>query len=106
MFGNAFCFQHVFFCFAWWVLVPNWALADAPTAIYMFPAGGQRGTEVHFRFGGYDLHDGCPLEMTGTGVLPSQRVYPAKRTLWFEGPVIPLPDSQAQETEGEQAARA
>ena len=98
MFGNAFCFQHVFFCFAWWVLVPNWALADAPTAIYMFPAGGQRGTEVHFRFGGYDLHDGCPLEMTGTGILPSRRVNPAKRTIWFEGPVIPLPDSQAQES--------
>ena len=98
MFGNAFCFRYVFFCFAWLVLVPNFAFADAPTAIYMFPAGGQRGTEVHFRFGGYDLHDGCPLEMTGTGILPSRGLNPAKRTLWFEGPVITLPDSQAQES--------
>ena len=98
MFSNAFCFRYVFYCFAWLVIVPNFAFADAPTAIYMFPAGGQRGTEVHFRFGGYDLHDGCPLEMTGTGILPSRGLNPAKRTLWFEGPVITLPDSQAQES--------
>lgn len=98
MVGNAFCFRCVFLCFAGLVIVPVLVLADAPTAIYMFPAGGQRGTEVHFRFGGYDLHDGCPLEMSGTCILPSRRVNPAKRTLWFEGPVIPLPDSQAQES--------
>ena len=73
-------------------------IADAPTAVYMFPAGGQRGTDVEFRFGGYDLHDGCPLEMSGTGIVPSPKVKPADRTLWFEGPVIPLPDSQAQES--------
>ena len=97
MFRNAFYFRYVSFYFACLVIVPNFAFADAPTAIYMFPAGGQRGTEVHFRFGGYDLHDGCPLEMTGTGILPSRRVNPAMRTVWFVGTGIPLPASQAQE---------
>ncbi|MEQ1826101.1 MAG: PPC domain-containing protein [Pirellula sp.] len=77
---------------------PTVVVADAPTAIYMFPAGGQRGTEVSFRFGGYDLHDGCPFEMKGQGIVASSRIRPAEKTIWFEGPVIPLPDSQAQES--------
>ncbi len=42
----------------WMVIVTDVALADAPTAVYLFPAGGQRGTDVQFRLGGYDLHDG------------------------------------------------
>ncbi|HUP80100.1 MAG TPA: hypothetical protein VM260_16215, partial [Pirellula sp.] len=84
--------------FAWMAIASSLAKADAPTAVYIFPAGGQRGTDVEFRFGGYDLHDGCPLEMSGTGIVPSPKVKPADRTLWFEGPVIPLPDSQAQES--------
>lgn len=82
----------------WMVIVTEVALADAPTAVYLFPAGGQRGTDVQFRLGGYDLHDGCPLEMVGSGLSPAPRVKPADRTRWFEGPVIPLPDSQAQES--------
>jgi hypothetical protein len=82
----------------WITIASSLAIADAPTAVYMFPAGGQRGTDVQFRFGGYDLHDGCLLEMSGTGIVPSKKVKPADRTLWFEGPVIPLPDSQAQES--------
>lgn len=72
--------------------------ADSPTAIYVFPAGGQCGSNVSFRLGGYDLYEGCPLEMVGTGLKPSARVDQAEHTIWFEGPVIPLPDSQAQES--------
>jgi hypothetical protein len=72
--------------------------ADAPTAIYLFPAGGQRGTTTEIRIGGCDLHDGCPFEMTGVGVSAGVRTKPAEKTIWFEGPVIPLPDSQAKET--------
>lgn len=86
------------FLFSFAILIEAIALADAPSAIYIFPAGGQRGAEVQFRFGGYDLHDGCPLEMVGSGIFGSSRTQPADRTIWFEGPVIPLPDSQAQES--------
>ncbi len=72
--------------------------ADSPVAIYVFPAGGQRGSNIPFRMGGYDLHNGCPLEMVGPGIKPSANVDKAEHTIWFEGPVIPLPDSQAQES--------
>jgi hypothetical protein len=72
--------------------------ADSPVAIYVFPAGGQRGSNISFRLGGYDLHEGCPLEMVGPGLKPSVHVDKAEHTIWFEGPVIPLPDSQAQES--------
>jgi hypothetical protein len=72
--------------------------ADSPVAVYLFPAGGQRGTSVDFRLGGFDLHEGCPLEMAGPGVKAAPAVKRAERTIWFEGPLIPLPDSQAKET--------
>ena len=86
-------------CWTWGLVTQYCSCsADSPVAIYLFPAGGQRGTQVEFRLGGYDLHDGCPLEMVGPGLTPSSRVERASRTIWFEGPVIPLPDSQAQES--------
>lgn len=72
--------------------------ADSPVAVYLFPAGGQQGTSVDFRLGGFDLHEGCPLEMAGTGIKAAPEVKRAERTIWFEGPLIPLPDSQAKET--------
>ena len=34
------------------------AAADVPEALYIFPAGGQRGTTVDARIGGCNLHDG------------------------------------------------
>lgn len=71
--------------------------ADAPSVSYIFPAGGQRGTTVDFQVGGHYLHDACPFEMLGPGVAASQELVRAEKTLWFEGPVIPLPDSQRQE---------
>jgi hypothetical protein len=72
------------------------AAADSPATMYIFPAGGQRGTTVKFRVGGLYLHEACPFEMSGPGIEASQKVEQAK-TIWFEGPVIPLPDSQAAE---------
>ncbi|MFY8202275.1 MAG: hypothetical protein ACOVLE_16480, partial [Pirellula staleyi] len=98
MLSNFLSFRDHWLLFLWAALAPSIVLADAPVAIYLFPAGGQRGTDVPFRLGGYDLHDGCPLEMTGQGIAASQRVEPATETVWFEGPLIPLPESQAQES--------
>ena len=77
-------------------LPPGTASADAPVAMYIFPAGGQRGTDVKFRVGGLYLHDACPFEMSGPGVAASSKII-ATDTVWFEGPVIPLPDSQQAE---------
>jgi hypothetical protein len=70
--------------------------ADAPVASYIFPAGGQRGTTVKVRVGGLNLHKGCGFEMLGPGVEASQRLTRTE-TLWFEGPLLPLPDSQRAE---------
>ena len=70
--------------------------ANPPTAAYIFPAGAQRGTSVDVRVGGLFLHDKPAFEVTGTGITASPHLSPAKR-MWFEGPVLPLPDSQRQE---------
>lgn len=72
------------------------ATADTPTTMYIFPAGGQSGTTVKFRVGGLYLHEACPFEMLGKGVAASSKIEETKTT-WFEGPVIPLGDSQQQE---------
>lgn len=72
------------------------ALADDPAALYIFPAGGQRGTTVEARIGGMSLHEECPLHWFGTGVAAPPTIRRVKG-IWFEGPVIPLPDSQRQE---------
>lgn len=72
------------------------ARADEPAASYIFPAGGQRGTQVEFRVGGLLLHDGAAFEMIGPGVTASPRITPTE-TVWFEGPLIPLPASQQKE---------
>lgn len=72
------------------------ALADEPATMYIFPAGGQRGTSVDFRVGGLYLHESCSFEMTGPGITAPAKIN-ATETVWFEGPVIPLPDSQQAE---------
>lgn len=72
------------------------ALAEPPHVSYIFPAGGQRGTEVSFKVGGHYLHEGCPFEMTGPGVSASARIERTE-TVWFEGPLIPQPASQRKE---------
>lgn len=70
--------------------------ADPPVAMYIFPAGGQRGTDVTVRVGGLYLHDSAPLVVSGPDLTADPRVVETETT-WFEGPVIPLPDSQQAE---------
>jgi hypothetical protein len=70
--------------------------ADAPVASYIFPAGGRRGTAVPVRVGGLNLHKGCGFEVLGPGVEASRRLRRTD-TLWFEGPLLPLPASQQAE---------
>lgn len=74
----------------------EYASANPPTAAYVFPAGAQRGTSVEVRVGGLFLHDKPAFEVSGPGVTASPHLAPAKR-VWFEGPVLPLPESQRQE---------
>src|SRR4051794_30413081 len=72
------------------------ARADAPVASSIFPAGGRRGTTVPVRVGGLNLHHHPSFEMIGPGVSTDAPLRETE-TVWFEGPVIPLPDSQAAE---------
>lgn len=72
------------------------ALAESPTANYIFPAGGQRGTVVAARVGGCNLHRSPRLIWTGHGVAAPNELKPTE-TIWFEGPVIPQPASQQKE---------
>lgn len=72
------------------------AFADAPVASYLFPAGGKRGTTVPVRVGGLNLFDRCRWEVIGKGLTASNELTRIP-TVWFEGPVLPLPDSQRQE---------
>jgi hypothetical protein len=64
--------------------------------MYLFPTGGQRGTTVKFHAGGLYLNESCNLEMIGRGVQASQ-VVRRTESVWFEGPILPLPESQRQE---------
>ncbi len=70
--------------------------AEAPSAVAVFPPGGQRGTAVTVRVAGLNLHERCGWELTGKGLALSPHLT-RTRTRWFEGPVLPLPDSQRQE---------
>lgn len=72
------------------------AQADRPGLAYIFPPGGQRGTTVEVRIGGYNLHDSAAFHMDGPGIEAPKRIERTE-TVFFEGPVIPLPDSQRKE---------
>lgn len=80
---------------ATWVLSPS-ANGETPGIAYVYPAGGQRGETTQIRVGGYFLFEGCPFEMNGEGIAVSERIERTP-TIWFEGPVIPMPASQAKE---------
>jgi len=67
--------------------------AEGPSVSYIFPAGGQRGAEVHFKVGGHYLHGEASFEMLGSGISASSKIRETN-TVWFEGPIIPLPASQ------------
>ena len=71
-------------------------LADAPSASYIFPPGGRRGTTVQFRVGAHYLHGGSPFEMCGEGIEASSHIKEIE-TIWFEGPMIFKPVSQKPE---------
>lgn len=77
-------------------LVPTLAAANPPVASYIFPAGAQRGTKVNVRVGGLFLYQKCGFEMLGAGITAPAHLVSTKTT-WFEGPLLPLPDSQRQE---------
>jgi hypothetical protein len=72
------------------------ALADPPEAKYLFPAGGQRGSVVPVRIGGCNFHDRASFHLSGSGLTAAPEIARTE-TVWFEGPLIPLPASQAKE---------
>ncbi len=73
------------------------SLAEPPVASYLFPAGGRCGTTVDVHVGGLFLHKDACWELLGPGVaLASPHLGPAP-TLWFEGPMLPLTESQQAE---------
>src|SRR6516165_7761888 len=77
-------------------MLPCVARAEAPVASYIFSVGGQRGTTVNVRVGGVFLHRSCSFLMTGPGISAKEKII-RMPTLWFEGPTLPLPDSQRAE---------
>ena len=79
------------------ILQPPRLHAETPSASYIFPAGGQQGTTVNINVGGHYLHDVCSFQIFGPGVDAPREIQRATSTRWFEGPVIPLPDSQQKE---------
>lgn len=72
------------------------ANAEQPDTAYIFPAGGQRGTKVPVRIGGYYLYERTPLELIGVGIAGPAEIVRVP-TKWFEGPVIKQPASQQKE---------
>ena len=72
------------------------AQAEPPGTSYVFPAGGQRGTRVKVRIGGYYLHERSNFELLGPGVTAPTEIFRVP-TLWFEGPLVRLPASQRSE---------
>jgi hypothetical protein len=71
--------------------------AEPPVASYLFPAGGRRGATVNVHVGGLFLHKDASWELLGPGVkVPSPRLAPTP-TRWFEGPMLPLTESQQTE---------
>ncbi|GAB4149344.1 MAG: hypothetical protein Tsb009_23570 [Planctomycetaceae bacterium] len=76
--------------------VTNRTFADPPSTAYIFPAGGQRGTTVPVRIGGFNLHESASFYLEGKGIVAPGNIQRTK-TIFFEGPVIPQPASQRGE---------
>ncbi len=72
------------------------ARAEPPGASYIFPAGGQHGTKIEFRVGGFYFHGGAEFSIEGGGIHASPLVK-AVETIWFEGPMILKPESQRKD---------
>jgi hypothetical protein len=78
------------------LLAAGFGHANPPVASYIFPAGGQRGKTVPVHVGGLFLYRTCGFEILGTGVSANSRLV-RTHTIWFEGPLLPLPASQQAE---------
>lgn len=76
--------------------VVNLSHANPPVASYIYPAGGQRGTTVQVRVGGLFLHEKCGFILDGKGLTAPPKLTRTK-PIWFEGPLLPLPESQQAE---------
>jgi len=87
--------RYIFFAFIF-SAIPSMADANPPTLSYLFPSGGQRGTDVQVRVGGLFLHANSQFEILGPGVSIQA---PLKRNpfLWFDGPLLTLTESQQAE---------
>lgn len=72
------------------------AEAGKPGLTHLFPAGGRRGTTVQVRVGGLDLTSRTPIELIGPGVKAPADVARTEMR-WIEGPLLPMPESQASE---------
>ena len=72
------------------------ARAEPPGVSYIFPAGGQRGTKVEFRVGGFYFHGSAEFSIEGGGIHASPLVK-AVETIWFDGPMILKPESQRRD---------
>jgi hypothetical protein len=81
------------------ILTPS-LQANPPVASYLFPAGGQRGQTVTVHVGGLFLppaaHPSCGWEVLGAGITTDKTLRPSA-VRWFEGPMLPLPESQRTE---------
>jgi hypothetical protein len=73
------------------------AKAEPPVAVFAFPAGGQRGTEVPLRIGGMFFHGEASFSIDGAGVKAGSEIIKEMPRLWFEGPLIHQPQSQRPE---------
>lgn len=73
------------------------ATAEPPHTSFIFPAGGQRGTQVEVRVGGCYLHEEAPFHLRGDGVDASPTIRRAPHTVWFEGPLVYPPESSRKE---------
>ena len=83
---------------AWLVVMFNTvAVADEPHVSYIFPAGAQRGTVQKVRVGGHNLHAEAKFLLQANDVRGPATIRPAPKTVWFEGPMIPMPASQRKE---------
>ena len=71
--------------------------AEVPGVSYIYPAGAQRGSKIDVQIGGFYLFDRAPLEFMSTSIKASPDVQRLPNTLWFEGPRIAMPASQAKE---------
>lgn len=85
--------KHLLFLF---LLGASTLHAVHPVTSYIFPAGGQVGTEVEVKVGGLFFHGSADFQMLGEGIEHSSKVEETE-TLYFRGPLIYQPASQKAE---------